>query len=139
MISPFLAVLITYVAAHVLKVLFAWYRTGAFTLRVVVLPGGMPSAHTALVASIATAVYAMTGLSATFLVALGFAVVVMYDAMTLRREVSAQKAVLDLLNRKVLGGKLKTVLAKEHIGHTPIEIVAGALVGVLITLAVLYA
>lgn len=133
-----IAVLSSYVLAHLLKVFSFWYSSGTFNLRVVILPGGMPSAHTALVTGVATAVFLAEGLSSVFLVALSVAVIVMYDAITLRREVSAQKKLLDLLNEKVLGKRSHTILSKEHIGHTPLQVLIGAIVGIVITWATWY-
>ncbi len=95
--------------------------------------GGMPSSHSAGVVSLATAVGLIKGFSSIeFSIAMGYAFIVMYDAAGLRRA-SGKMAVC--LNRimddfykhdvQSVGGKLK-----ELLGHTPVEVFAGAIFGV---------
>lgn len=96
--------------------------------------GGMPSSHTAGVVGISTAVGIITGYnSISFAIALGYALVVMYDAAGLRRAsgkmaVCLNKIMDDFYKHDVqsVGGKLK-----ELLGHTPIEVFAGAALGVV--------
>lgn len=96
--------------------------------------GGMPSSHSAGVVGISTSVGIITGFnSIPFAIATGYALVVMYDAAGLRRA-SGKMAVC--LNRimddfykhevQAVGGKLK-----ELLGHTPVEVFAGAILGVV--------
>lgn len=96
--------------------------------------GGMPSSHSAGVVGLSTSVGIITGFdSIPFAIAMGYAVIVMYDAAGLRRA-SGKMAVC--LNRimddfykhdvQAAGGKLK-----ELLGHTPIEVIAGAILGAL--------
>ena len=96
--------------------------------------GGMPSSHSSGVVGIATAVGIISGFSSIdFSIAMGYALVVMYDAAGLRRA-SGKMAVC--LNRimddfykhevQAVGGKLK-----ELLGHTPVEVFAGAILGVV--------
>ncbi len=95
--------------------------------------GGMPSSHSAGVVGIATTVGILTGYSSiSFSIAMGYALIVMYDAAGLRR---ASGKMATCLNRimddfykhdvQSVGGKLK-----ELLGHTPLEVFAGALLGV---------
>ena len=96
--------------------------------------GGMPSSHSSGVVGIATAVGIISGFSSIdFSIAMGYALVVMYDAAGLRR---ASGKMAGCLNRimddfykhevQAVGGKLK-----ELLGHTPIEVFAGAILGVV--------
>jgi len=96
--------------------------------------GGMPSSHSAGVVGIATAVGIISGFSSViFSVAMGYALVVMYDAAGLRRASGKMAACLNRImddfykhDVQSVGGKLK-----ELLGHTPIEVFAGAALGVV--------
>lgn len=91
--------------------------------------GGMPSSHSAGVVGIATSVGIITGYSSiSFAIAMGYALVVMYDAAGLRRASGKMAACLnkimdDFYKHEVqaVGGKLK-----ELLGHTPLEVFMGA-------------
>lgn len=95
--------------------------------------GGMPSSHSAGVVGIATSVGIISGFSSViFSVAMGYAFVVMYDAAGLRRAAGKTAACLNRImddfykhDVQSAGGKLK-----ELLGHTPIEVFAGATLGV---------
>ncbi|MBP7211947.1 divergent PAP2 family protein [bacterium] len=96
--------------------------------------GGMPSSHSAGVCGLSTAVGIIAGFdSVSFAVSTGFAMVVMYDAAGLRRAsgkmaVCLNKIMDDFYKHDVqsVGGKLK-----ELLGHTPVEVFAGAMLGIL--------
>lgn len=96
--------------------------------------GGMPSSHSAGVVGIATTVGIISGFSSIiFSVAMGYALVVMYDAAGLRRASGKMAACLNRImddfykhDVQSVGGKLK-----ELLGHTPVEVFAGAALGVL--------
>jgi uncharacterized protein len=101
-----------------------WHRT--------LEPGGMPSSHAASAATLLMTVGLRTGFnSLLFTVCLYIAFVVMYDAAGVRRAVGRQAI---LLNRIVDAGTLKKRTGGEHLrellGHTPVEVFAGALIGV---------
>lgn len=95
--------------------------------------GGMPSSHSSGVVGIATTVGIIEGFSSViFAVAMGYALVVMYDAAGLRRASGKMAACLNRMmddfykhDVQSVGGKLK-----ELLGHTPIEVFAGAALGV---------
>ncbi|NNF05878.1 MAG: divergent PAP2 family protein [Candidatus Eisenbacteria bacterium] len=95
--------------------------------------GGMPSAHSASVAALSTAVGFREGTGTTlFAVTLFFSLVVMYDAAGLRRAAGLQARVLNRIvedqyaHRGLLPNRLS-----ELLGHTPFEVLVGALLGVL--------
>ncbi len=103
--------------------------------------GGMPSSHTATVLSLTILVGAYHGFdSALFAISLAFSVVVMYDAMGVRRETGKQGAVINEILKKVLidGQPISDDEFKELVGHTPFEVAGGAVVGVLVALFYLY-
>ena len=96
--------------------------------------GGMPSSHTASVVALSTAVGLIAGFSSLyFAIATGYALVVMQDAAGLRRTSGKMAACLNKMmddfykhDVQAVGGKLK-----ELLGHTPIEVLAGAAFGIL--------
>lgn len=92
--------------------------------------GGMPSAHSAMVAALATALALRQGVGATaFAVAAVFSVIVIYDAMGVRQTVGLQSRYLNRLQQRVPAGSGEPF--PERVGHTPLEVAAGALWGVL--------
>jgi acid phosphatase family membrane protein YuiD len=99
--------------------------------------GGMPSSHAAVVCSMSTAVAIQEGIGSNlFVVSFFFAMVVMRDAMGVRRSAGFQARALNLLGRNAsdrLGFNYNPV--KEIQGHAPLEVVIGALLGVFIAAA----
>jgi acid phosphatase family membrane protein YuiD len=95
-------------------------------------PGGMPSSHAAASATLA----AMTGLSYgfdgwQFALSLYVAFVVMYDAAGVRRSVGRQAMALNrILESRNLKKRAQGLQIKELLGHTPVEVLAGCLLGI---------
>ena len=101
--------------------------------------GGMPSAHSATVCAMLVATARLTGTnSPVFAVASVVAIITMHDAMGVRRETGEQAKVLNrIINEWMdLGARNAPILAdknlKEMVGHTPIEVISGAVLGALI-------
>lgn len=103
-------------------------------LRRFVGSGGMPSSHTALVVSLATALGETNGYdSYIFALSLVFAFVVMYDAAGVRRAAGKQAAVLnEIVERLQEGRDVPQEKLKELVGHTPIEVIVGAVLGFVV-------
>ena len=103
--------------------------------------GGMPSSHTAAVASLTTAVGQVSGWDSPELaISLVFTLVIMYDAAGVRQAAGKQARILNqLMDHLQHGGNLgsEKEKLKELLGHTPIEVVAGALLGIAIALLML--
>lgn len=121
--------------AQLLKVVVILVREKRLDLSYLVGSGGMPSAHSAVVSALATAVAITQGLgSVVFGIAAILAVVVMYDAAGLRQSVGQQAVVL---NRIIQELRFRRPIAelerdlREFIGHTPFQVIAGATVGIL--------
>lgn len=95
--------------------------------------GGMPSSHSALVAALATAIGLRKGFASDwFAMALIFALVVMYDAAGVRRAASAQARILNqVIDELFQGHPISEERLREFLGHTPVEVIAGAGIGVL--------
>jgi acid phosphatase family membrane protein YuiD len=123
--------------ASVAKIIVGLIKNKQLDFRRIYGSGGMPSSHSATVASLATAVAKTDGLHSTnFAIAFMFAFIVMYDASGVRRAAGEQARILNQLVNNLSENKpayLKKNL-KELIGHTPLEVVVGALLGILIAL-----
>jgi hypothetical protein len=100
--------------------------------------GGMPSSHTATVSSLTTAVGITYGLqSPIFAVSIVFAIVVMSDAAGIRRAAGKHAGILNRLHdslKNLLENKFHQEELKELLGHTPIEVLVGAILGVGVAL-----
>ena len=122
------------IIAQILKffVHLIWKRK--VDLRLFTTTGGMPSSHSAGVIGLSTTVGLICGFSSIeFAMAIGYALVVMYDAAGVRRAAGKQaaclnKIIMDIYKQelKEAGGKLK-----ELLGHTPMQVLVGAILGVI--------
>jgi len=93
--------------------------------------GGMPSSHSATVTSLASAVGLTYGWrSDLFAIVMVFAIIVLYDAIGIRQAVGHQARFLNILRGKEAPDERPF---KEMLGHTPLEVLAGALVGIAFT------
>jgi acid phosphatase family membrane protein YuiD len=99
--------------------------------------GGMPSSHSASVAALTTAVAVTNGVrSLLFSVTLYFSLIVMYDATGLRRAAGRQAALLNrLMEQQPPGREVLEHRLWELLGHTPLEVFVGALLGIVYALA----
>ena len=125
------AAFIAWLAAQLIKTLLSLRKTRKLNLSYIVASGGMPSSHSALVTALATAAARLSGLgSPNFALAAIFAGVVMYDAAGVRLAVSRQARVLNLMMDDFFHERgLAENRMRELIGHTPIQVFAGALLG----------
>ena len=103
----------------------------------ILLSGGMPSAHSAIVVSLAVFLGLQDGLnSPVFGLSVWLSIIVMYDAMMVRYSSGMQG---EALNKLIMeqGSKLKK-LRVAH-GHTPVEVLAGAIIGAAVAIVVFFA
>jgi acid phosphatase family membrane protein YuiD len=121
--------------AQFLKICFSLYKDKKLDLTRFVGSGGMPSSHTSFVTALATSVGKLNGWdSSSFAIALCFALVVMYDAAGVRRAAGNQAKVLNIIIEDISQHKpLGEEKLKELIGHTPKEVLAGAILGIVIS------
>lgn len=124
----------TWVAIQIFKVIWDLVTTKKFNFKRVLGAGGMPSAHSAVVIALTTMIGRSQGTtSPMFGIALIFSLVVMYDATGVRREAGKQA---HLLNEIINTPGLSQVQVKEKLvealGHTPIQVFVGALLGFII-------
>jgi len=123
------------------KVLAEWVQTGRLDWRILGRAGGMPSSHSAMVASLATTVGYQSGLdSPLFAMAAVLAIIVMYDARGVRQESGKQARVLNELLRTFFSGHpITDAELKELVGHTTLQVFVGCLIGVVYSLVYLLA
>ena len=127
-----LAPLVAWTIAQTAKVIIYSVREHRLNLRVLAVTGGMPSSHTAIVMGMTTAVGKYAGVtSAPFAIALIFSFVVMYDAAGLRRAAGRQAAILNRLVEDLVHMRgVQEVKLRELLGHTPMEVLVGAALGI---------
>jgi uncharacterized protein len=127
-----LAPLVAWAIAQAAKVILTSMRQRRLNLRVLAETGGMPSSHAAIVMGMTTAVGKYAGVSsAAFAIALIFSFVVMYDAAGLRRAAGRQAAILNRLVEDLVHMRgMQEQRLRELLGHTPVEVVIGALLGI---------
>lgn len=120
--------------AQVLKVLIYVTHERKVNLRYLASSGGMPSSHSALVTALATAVAVTAGpRSPLFAMAAVFAAVVMYDAAGVRQSVSIQARILNrMLDEIFVEHAFNEKRLRELIGHTPVEVFVGAVLGFVV-------
>lgn len=113
-------------------------RTGRWNLSILFTTGGMPSSHSATVMALSTSVGLVAGWSSPiFAVAACFTFITMYDAAGLRRAAGLQAQALNEIIRELLAPdhRLNHAKLKELLGHTPREVLGGAVMGVVVSLA----
>lgn len=131
----------SWMIAQLLKAIINAIMTKQFSFDRLVGDGGMPSGHSATVTSLAV----MSGLtkgfgSVEFAIAMIFAIVVMHDALGVRRETGKQAVSIikmaELLNDyfSERDERIKTDKLKVLVGHTPLQVVCGALLGAAIAI-----
>ncbi len=105
-----------------------------WNLRYFLSPGGMPSSHSAGVVALTIMLAFKEGLgSAYFAISVVFGAIVMYDAAGVRRETGRQGAAINEILQKVFvdGKPISDKELKEIVGHSPFEVMMGAVVGVI--------
>lgn len=133
--SVLLTALIGWFAAQALKIVLSWDKKLDF--KRFIGSGGMPSSHASFVMSLTMAVGFENGFdSAAFAVAAVVAFVVMYDAAGIRRSAGQQAAILNKLVKSVVKADFPGTekKLKELLGHTPIEVFGGAILGIIIAI-----
>ena len=128
--------LLAWFVAQVLKVILGVFRERRFNFKWFVGTGGMPSSHAASVASLATSVGCVSGFdSAVFAATSVVALVVMFDAQGVRRASGKQAGVLNKIIDDIYRNRgIREDRLKELLGHTPVEVIAGAFLGIFLSL-----
>ena len=128
--------LLAWLAAQVIKTILYSLTNRTLDLRRLFGDGGMPSGHSATVTALAASAAFSCGLdSAAFAISAILAVVVMHDAMGVRRQAGKHaKAINELM--ETLGSDIAPEeKLQEFLGHTPLQVCLGAVLGFLVALA----
>lgn len=113
------------------KVLYEYFKEGKWNLKRFMGAGGMPSSHSAVVVSLATLIGKYVGIgSPLFALSALFAFITMYDAAGVRRAVGEQAHILNKVVKEVKDMTPVEYL-QEKTGHTPVQVAAGALIGLI--------
>ena len=137
------ASLFSWFVAQVLKTIINFILLGKFQLERMWGDGGMPSAHSATVCAMVVATARCEGIdSAIFAVACVVAIITMHDAMGVRHETGEQAKLLNRMFAEWMDQESEALpflkngkKLKEMVGHTPIEVLTGAVLGILIGFA----
>ena len=136
----FMSAITGWFVAQVLKTIIHIIVNKQFVAERLVGGGGMPSSHSATVCALTTASGMKYGVgSFEFAVSFVLAMIVMYDAMGVRRETGKQAKLLNSVffeNILNLDGVFLQEKLKEYVGHTPLQVAAGAILGILIAVLI---
>eukprot|EP00250_Pteridium_aquilinum_P014908 c22277_g1_i1 orf=319-1290(+) len=129
----FMSGIVAWTVAQFLKVFTTFFVERRWDFKMLLGSGGMPSSHSALCVALTTSVALCHGISdALFPVCLGFSLIVMYDATGVRRHAGMQAEVLNLIVEDMFQGHpISEKKLKELLGHTPLQVGAGAIVGIV--------
>ncbi len=132
------AAFLAWAIAQVTKTIYDLFKQRKLVVGRLVSSGGMPSSHSSLVTGLATATGRVAGVgSVAFAVAVVLASIVMYDAAGVRRAVSIQARILNQMIDEAFQGKpFAEKRLRELIGHTPIQVFVGGLLGIVVGLLV---
>ncbi|HHT65824.1 MAG TPA: divergent PAP2 family protein [Clostridiales bacterium] len=132
--------LLAWFIAQLIKVLLTIIFGKTLDLTRFVGSGGMPSSHSALVVCMATSIGYVEGYHSTmFALSAIVATIVMYDAAGVRRAAGRQAAVLNEIVAELQAHRgITEEKLKELLGHTPVEVIAGAILGILVSILFRY-
>ena len=125
--------LISCLSAQVLKIFFNFLSVGELKVGIIFETGGMPSSHSALITSLASGLGMDLGFDdPIFALAVGIALIVMYDASGVRRSAGLNAKEINKLSKSL--DEKSTLNLKETLGHSKIEVIVGSIIGPLISL-----
>ena len=135
MLSPYIIVIvIAWTVAHFIKLIVSLIKDNKFAWSNVFSSGGMPSSHTATAVALMTVIGCRDHIeSGLFGLSLLFTIIVAYDAMKVRRSSGEQGLAVHSI---IIEQKSKIKLPRVSMGHTPLEVIAGVLLGIIIGLVV---
>jgi len=130
---------IAWALAQFLKVVIEFLRVKRIHPGLMFSTGGMPSSHSAFMAAMATAVGLRSGFDSTiFALAAAITMVVMSDAAGVRRAAGRQAKVINSLVENIENtGIVLDKKLKELLGHTPVEVACGAILGIIVAFMVM--
>lgn len=136
------AAISAWILAQIIKVLITAIKYKKLTFYTLISSGGMPSSHTALVVALTTSVGLTAGIdTVAFAICTVFSLIIMYDATGVRRAVGEQgKKINKLLEAfyetNTIDNREFSEKIGEILGHTPLEVLAGLVLGILTALLI---
>lgn len=126
-----------WIVAQILKVFTGVFKLRKFSITALLFGnGGMPSSHAASVTALAISAGLCHGFdSGFFAIAVMFAIIVMGDAAGVRRETGEQAKILNLITKDIFNHATPAEInrnLKELVGHTPLQVIVGSAVGLVI-------
>lgn len=130
--------IIVWACVQIFKVIVDWIINKKFNFKRLMGAGGMPSSHTAVVTTLATLIGKEYGFnSGIFAIAVIFSIVVMYDAAGVRRAAGKQASLLNkIIETSNMTPSMVSEKLVEVLGHTPMQVVVGAIIGISVGLLV---
>ncbi len=131
-----LTAIVSWALAQLIKIGIELIRTHRINWQLIFATGGMPSSHSSLVVALATATGLRQGFdSLLFAIATVLAFVVLYDAQGIRRQAGNQARIINRMLQNVENAGIKVDKnLKELLGHTPIQVVGGTILGIIVAL-----
>ena len=132
---PLVAAFWAWFIAQIIKFTTEFIQNRKINFEKLIASGGMPSSHSSAVCALTTAVGITEGISSTyFAISLVLSLIVMYDAMGVRRETGKHSTILNKLIEDLLDYKPEYFQKnlKELIGHTPFQVLCGAILGIIV-------
>jgi acid phosphatase family membrane protein YuiD len=132
--QPLIAALVASFIAQITKFILGYLKNRRWDWILLLRAGGMPSSHSALVAGVAHSLGLTQGFgSSYFALAFVLAVVVIYDATGIRRQAGKHAHIINkMITELASGHPLKQEQLREVLGHTPLEALAGTILGILV-------
>lgn len=127
-----LSIVIAWTFVNTLKPVLTWIKEKRINFKKIFANGGMPSGHTVLVTSLASALYLEEGFSPIFFVGVVFALLIIYDALKVRTIIGQQSHIINLLMEKEPGFEK----LDEQVGHKASEVIASIILGIVIPILV---
>lgn len=131
-----LTAIVSWALAQLIKIGIELIRTHRINWQLIFATGGMPSSHSSLVVALATATGLRQGFdSPLFAIATVLAFVVLYDAQGIRRQAGNQARIINRMLQNVENAGIKVDKnLKELLGHTPIQVIGGTILGIIVAL-----
>lgn len=125
----FLTIIISSMGVQLIKIAVFFLRSGKVHALDIVATGGMPSSHSSLMSGLSTIIFLTEGFTTAFFVALALTVIIIVDALGVRRTAGEEGRLLHLILKQT---KLKVREPHYSLGHTPEQVAVGTVLGVAI-------
>ena len=123
----------SWIAVNLLKIIIYSIKQKKLDFSIALRTGNMPSSHTATIIGITAMIYFMEGLSNLFFYAVFIAIFIMYDSISLRKQVGDQSVIMiELLRTRAFSNIARKYKLKKYLGHRKLEVLVGIIVGIAV-------